>query len=69
MSVRSHSEADAAFTTGISVPVANQNSAIAQGLNELCMGWANVHEHKVGVARPVMQTEVAKFLLQFIAVA
>src|SRR5580704_13909488 len=33
------------------------------------MGWANVHEHKVGVARPVMQTEVAKFPLQFIAVA
>ena len=69
MSVRSHREADAAFTTGISVSVANQNSAIAQGLNELCMGWANAHEHEVGVARPVMQPEIAKFLLQSLAVA
>ena len=69
MSVRSHRQADAAFTTGISVAVANQNSAIAEGLNELSMGCANVHEHEVGVARPVMQTEVAKILLQFVAVA
>ncbi len=48
--------------------VTHQNPAIAQGLNELRVHWANPHQHEIGVTRPVVQPEVAKFLLQSLAV-
>ena len=51
------------------MPVAHQNSAIAQGSNKFRVGRADADEDKIRVARPVMQPEIAEFLLQSLAIA
>jgi hypothetical protein len=61
---RSDSQAHAAIATWIGVPVADQDSIGAQGLNEFRMRGTDTHEHEVGTARPVVQPKSSKFLLQ-----
>ena len=65
----SHGDADAAIASGIGVPVAHQNSAVAQLLHEFGVRFADAHQNKIGVARPVTQPETGKFQLQSLAIA
>src|SRR3982074_1539818 len=60
----SHGEPYATFASRIGMAIPHEDAAFAQSLDELRMLLADPNQHKIRPARPVLQPDLAEFLLQ-----